>query len=401
MKFDFAIIGGGVMGLSLGLKLLEHSSSLKVVILEKESNFGEHASGRNSGVLHSGIYYNPDSLKAKFCKIGNLEIKKICKSENLFLNECGKVIVSQDSKEDTELFRIANRARKNNIDIEILEKKYLQKFEAKAKTNDYFIWSPSTAVVSPREIINHLKSKFVKYGGRFELHREVSIKESNSELYINQKGISANFIINAAGGGALKIAKKLGVGTEFSMLPIMGSYLVNKEHENFNFNSLIYPVPNPVNPFLGVHLTLNSNNQIKIGPSAIPTLGGYQYGIKPNFEVKDISEIIKCIKALYLSKSINLKNLVRTEFPNMHKNVMISKAQQLINIPLKVDQWEWHSSAIRSQLIDLTLKKFEYDFVIKNYLNSTHLLNVVSPGFTCSIPFSEWIISNNILTSNS
>ena len=80
MKFDFAIIGGGVMGLSLGLKLLEHSSSLKVVILEKESNFGEHASGRNSGVLHSGIYYNPDSLKAKFCKIGNLEIKKICKS---------------------------------------------------------------------------------------------------------------------------------------------------------------------------------------------------------------------------------------------------------------------------------------------------------------------------------
>jgi len=98
MKFDFAIIGGGVMGLSLGLKLLEHSSSLKVVILEKESNFGEHASGRNSGVLHSGIYYNPDSLKAKFCKIGNLEIKKICKSENLFLNECGKVIVSQDSK---------------------------------------------------------------------------------------------------------------------------------------------------------------------------------------------------------------------------------------------------------------------------------------------------------------
>ena len=152
-EYDQIIIGAGIVGISLGLAMLERNSGSRVLIIDKEDKPGVHASGRNSGVLHAGFYYSPDSLKAKFCRLGNQELRKFCKENNLQILETGKVVVCQDKQDVGRLEELYRRGIANGVNIEILDSKDLEKIEPAAQTVDKFIWSPTTAVGNPRDII--------------------------------------------------------------------------------------------------------------------------------------------------------------------------------------------------------------------------------------------------------
>lgn len=397
-NYDYVIIGAGIIGISLGIELLTQKPTKKILIIDKESRPGVHASGRNSGVLHAGFYYSPDSLKAKFCKQGNLELKKFCKTNNLEVKETGKVVVCQDKNDVTRLMSLFERGTANGVEIELLDSKELSRIEPAAQTVDKFIWSPTTAVGNPKEIIKKLAEKFTKMGGLFRFNSRVKLINKSNEVLIEGNGyiLSATFIINSAGAYASELAKQVGVGHEYVCLPFLGAYR-KSEFVAGNPRRLVYPVPNPINPFLGVHTTNTLSDEIKIGPTAFPVIGKEQYKFLDGFNAKELRDFYLATKTLLKSDSVNILGLAKSEGIKLFKRPLIKKANRLTNALDLNQKWKNYPAGIRAQIVNLDTKVIEMDYIVRSDKNVVHILNAVSPGWTSSIPFSRWIVENQPL----
>ena len=397
-NYDCVIIGAGIIGISLGIELLTQKPTKKILIIDKETRPGVHASGRNSGVLHAGFYYSPDSLKAKFCKQGNLELKKFCNTNNLEVKETGKVVVCQDKNDVTRLMNLFERGIANGVEIELLESNELSRIEPAAQTVDKFIWSPTTAVGNPKEIIKKLAEKFTKMGGLFRFNSRVKLINKNNEVLIEGDGyiLSATSIINSAGAYASELAKQVGVGHEYVCLPFLGAYR-KSEFIAGNPKRLVYPVPNPINPFLGVHTTNTLSDEIKIGPTAFPVIGKEQYKFLDGFNAKELRDFYLATKTLLKSDSVNILGLAKSEGIKLFKRPLIKKAKRLTNALDLNQKWKNYPAGIRAQIVNLDTKVIEMDYIVRSDKNVVHILNAVSPGWTSSIPFSRWIVENQPL----
>ena len=397
-NYDYVIIGAGIIGISLGIELLTQKPTKKILIIDKETRPGVHASGRNSGVLHAGFYYSPDSLKAKFCKQGNLELKKFCNTNNLEVKETGKVVVCQDKNDVTRLMNLYERGIANGVEIELLESKELSRIEPAAQTVDKFIWSPTTAVGNPKEIIKKLAEKFTKMGGLFRFNSRVKLINKSNEVLIEGDGyiLSATSIINSAGAYASELAKQVGVGHEYVCLPFLGAYR-KSEFVAGNPKRLVYPVPNPINPFLGVHTTNTLFDEIKIGPTAFPVIGKEQYKFLYGFNAKELRDFYLATKTLLKSDSVNILGLAKSEGIKLFKRPLIKKAKRLTNALDLNQKWKNYPAGIRAQIVNLDTKVIEMDYIVRSDKNVVHILNAVSPGWTSSIPFSRWIVENQPL----
>lgn len=397
-NYDYVIIGAGIIGISLGIELLTQKPTKKILIIDKETRPGVHASGRNSGVLHAGFYYSPDSLKAKFCKQGNLELKKFCNTNNLEVKETGKVVVCQDKNDVTRLMNLFERGIANGVEIELLESNELSRIEPAAQTIDKFIWSPTTAVGNPKEIIKKLAEKFTDMGGLFRFNSRVKLINKNNEVLIEGDGyiLSATSIINSAGAYASELAKQVGVGHEYVCLPFLGAYR-KSEFVAGNPKRLVYPVPNPINPFLGVHTTNTLSDEIKIGPTAFPVIGKEQYKFLDGFNAKELRDFYLATKTLLKSDSVNILGLAKSEGIKLFKRPLIKKAKRLTNALDLNQKWKNYPAGIRAQIVNLDTKVIEMDYIVRSDKNVVHILNAVSPGWTSSIPFSRWIVENQPL----
>ena len=397
-EYDQIIIGAGIVGISLGLAILERNPNRKVLIVEKEERAGVHASGRNSGVLHAGFYYSPDSLKAKFCRLGNLELRKFCKENNLQILETGKVVVCQDGQDVQRLEELYRRGVANGVNIEMLDSRDLEKIEPAAQTFDKFIWSPTTAVGSPKDVINKLADKFTESGGRFSFNTQVKLVDKGNEVLVSTEyaTYSATSIINSAGAYAAELAKQVNVGTEYVCLPFLGAYKISKLL-SANPKRLVYPVPNPINPFLGVHTTLTLNNEIKIGPTAFPVIGKEQYKLTDGFHLKELVEFFNASAALFKSESVDLLGLAKEEAVKFFKKPLLRRTRKLSNSIDSNNNWVKYPSGIRAQIINTKTKTIEMDYIVKADKNVVHVLNAVSPGWTSSIPFAHWVVENQPL----
>jgi len=397
-EYDQIIIGAGIVGISLGLAVLERNPNRKVLIVEKEERVGVHASGRNSGVLHAGFYYSPDSLKAKFCRLGNLELRKFCKENNLQILETGKVVVCQDRQDVQRLEVLYQRGVANGVNIEILDSKDLEKIEPAARTVDKFIWSPTTAVGNPNDVINKLAEKFTKAGGIFLFNSQVKLVDIGNEILVKTKyaTYSANSIINSAGAYAANLAKQVGAGGEYVCLPFLGAYKKSKLL-SVNPKRLVYPVPNPINPFLGVHTTITLNNEIKIGPTAFPVIGKEQYKLTDGFTYKELAEFFTSSTALLKSDSVDLVGLAKEEVLKLFKKPLLERTRKLSNSLNLNKDWVKYPSGIRAQIINTKTKAIEMDYIVEADKNVVHVLNAVSPGWTSSIPFAHWVVENQPL----
>ena len=397
-NYDYVIIGAGIIGISLGIELLTQKPTKKILIIDKETRPGVHASGRNSGVLHAGFYYSPDSLKAKFCKQGNLELKKFCNTNNLEVKETGKVVVCQDKNDVTRLMNLFERGIANGVEIELLESNELSRIEPAAQTVDKFIWSPTTAVGNPKEIIKKLAEKFTDMGGLFRFNSRVKLINKNNEVLIEGDGyiLSATSIINSAGAYASELAKQVGVGHEYVCLPFLGAYR-KSEFIAGNPKRLVYPVPNPINPFLGVHTTNTLSDEIKIGPTAFPVIGREQYKFLDGFNAKELRDFYLATKTLLKSDSVNILGLAKSEGIKLFKRPLIKKAKKLTNALDLNQKWKNYPAGIRAQIVNLDTKVIEMDYIVRSDKNVVHILNAVSPGWTSSIPFSRWIVENQPL----
>ena len=397
-EFDYIVIGAGIVGISLGLAILERSPEKKVLIIDKESKPGVHASGRNSGVLHAGFYYSPDSLKAKFCRLGNLELKNFCKENSIPILETGKVVVCQSKSDVSKLEDLFRRGVANGVDIEILGETELDKIEPAAKTIDKFIWSPTTAVGNPKLVISQLAEKFIKSGGKFQFNCSAKLVSANDQVLIETiyGTYSAASIINSAGAYAANLARQVNVGNQYVCLPFLGAYKKSKSVDS-NPRRLVYPVPNPINPFLGVHTTNTLNGEIKIGPTAFPVIGKEQYKLSNGFNGSEFLEFYKAAKALFKSDSVDLIGLAREEFVKLFTKPLLNKTNKLTNSLNSNKQWTKYPAGIRAQIINLETKTIEMDYIVQSDKNVVHILNAVSPGWTSAIPFTRWVVENQPL----
>jgi L-2-hydroxyglutarate oxidase LhgO len=395
---DFIIIGAGIVGISFGLAILERNPNKKVLIIDKELKPGIHASGRNSGVLHAGFYYSPDSLKAKFCRLGNMELKNFCKENEIPILETGKVVVCQTKSDVTRLEELYRRGIANGVDIEILDSSNLDKIEPAAKTIDKFIWSPTTAVGNPKVVITKLAEKFVKNGGQFQFNSSVKLVSTKDEVLVEtiEGTYSATSIVNSAGAYAADLAKQVNVGNQYVCLPFLGAYKKSKLVDS-NPKRLVYPVPNPVNPFLGVHTTNTLNGEIKIGPTAFPVIGKEQYKLGNGFSRSELSEFYKATKALFKSDSVDLIGLAKEEFIKLFTKPLLNRTTKLSSSLDTNKQWSKYPAGIRAQIINLETNAIEMDYIVKADRNVVHILNAVSPGWTSAIPFSRWVVENQPL----
>lgn len=390
---DVLIIGAGVIGLCIAKILKENSPKSKILIIEKEDEIAFHSSGRNSGVLHAGFYYTADSMKAKFTKQGCAYWKNYCEENSIKKNDCGKVVVTRNEEELESLTELFKRAEVNGVDLQEIDAKSLKELEPRAITHKKAGWSPSTSTVNPKEVMQSLYRELIENGVEVSFSTSYLDSKGNT-VKTNSGSIEAGYVINAAGLHADTIARKYGFSSEYRILPFKGLYLYADKSAP-KFKRHIYPVPNLHNPFLGVHHTLTVDGESKIGPTAIPALWREQYNGLTRFDIQEFIQILGDEISLMFSKEFDFKNLAMQEIKKYSRTRLVNEsAEMATDVHLK-NYTSWGKPGIRAQLFHTKKRKLEMDFIFEFDKDSLHVLNAVSPAFTCAMPFSEYLLKES------
>lgn len=389
--YDHLIIGAGIIGLSIARSIKAKQPQAKILIIDKEADSAYHTSGRNSGVLHAGFYYTADSLKARFTVEGNRRMKEYCRSKNIPVNECGKLVVAQNPAELEQLFELERRGKRNGSKIRIISSAEAEAIEPNVKTFQKALHSPDTASIDPKQVCSAIKEDLKKLGVEF-LFNAKYLKHAKDVIVTTQGEVEGKRVINCAGLYADKVAHDFGFGKKYTMMPFKGLYLkYTKNKTDIKVN--IYPVPNLKNPFLGVHFTKTVSGDIKIGPTAIPAFWRENY-TNENFQLSEFAAIMSYQARLFLTNSFKFRELAFEEMRKYNKAYFISLAQAMVKTIDPAGFTEWTKPGIRAQLLDKTNLSLVQDFVVEADQHSIHVLNAVSPAFTCAFPFSDHIVQS-------
>jgi L-2-hydroxyglutarate oxidase LhgO len=393
-NYDYLIIGGGIMGLTIGFELRKKYPEKTIAIIEKEEDVAMHASGRNSGVLHAGFYYTSSSLKAKFTVDGNRIMKAFCYENGIHVNECHKVVVASDASELEALYELERRGKQNGVDIKLIDEEELYKIEPNSRTYKHALYSPTTASVDPIEVCQKIKEILISKNVDFFFNNKY-IKKENEYVMTNQNTFKVGFLINAAGLYADVIARDYGYSKDRIIIPFKGIYL-KYSGSDMPISTNIYPVPNLLNPFLGVHYTVTSHNHVKIGPTSIPAFWRENYDGFSNFKLNEFLQITYYEAILFITNAFNFRKLAINEIKKYNRKHFVSLAKKLTK---KVDEDlfnDWLRPGIRAQLLNKKTRELEMDFVVEGDSKSLHLLNAVSPAFTCSFSLAKFLVDEKI-----
>jgi L-2-hydroxyglutarate oxidase LhgO len=397
LRCDYLIIGAGIIGMALARDLHSRFPSADILVIEKEADVAKHSSGRNSGVLHAGFYYTADSLKARFTRDGNRILREYVKERGLEINECHKVVVASDESEVEGVLELQHRGERNGVDVSIIDEKQLAEIDPNARTAGIALYSPSTATVDPAQVCHALKEDLEKSGVRFLFNQGYRQRQGNSAV-VTRGGlvIEAGLIINAAGLYADHIARDYGFSQNYTIIPFKGIYLRYRGKDR-PVRTNIYPVPNLKNPFLGVHYTITVDGTIEIGPTAIPAFWRENYTGLENFSLAELVEIIGWESRLFLDDSFGFRSLAFEELHKYNRSYFTGLATKMVKEIDTAGFNQWSKTGIRAQLLNKTTKELVMDFVVEGDARTVHVLNAVSPAFTCSFPFASWVVDNYIL----
>ncbi|MBN2275881.1 MAG: L-2-hydroxyglutarate oxidase [Bacteroidales bacterium] len=393
---DFLIFGAGIIGLSIAREIKNKYPKSSITVIEKEPEIAMHSTGRNSGVLHAGFYYSADSLKAKLCRDGNKALKEYCRERKLKINPSGKVVVTKSESELKSLFELESRGKKNGVEVAIIDEKQLFEIEPNAKTFQYALYSPTTATVDPIEICTTIKNELTQKGVLFIFNEGYQKKLKNNVIRTTKaQTFQAGKTINTAGLYADKIAMEYGYSNKYVIIPFKGIYLKYTLPE-IPIRTNIYPVPNLKNPFLGVHYTITVEGTIKIGPTSIPAFWRENYKGFSQLKLNELFSILGWESMLFLKNAFGFRDLAFEEIKKYNKQYFISQATSLVKEINKKGFTEWTRPGIRAQLLHKETLELLDDFVIEGDTNSVHILNAVSPAFTCGFTFAELVFKKYI-----
>ena len=390
---DYLIIGGGIMGLTIARTLRARFPLASITLLEKETDVAFHASGRNSGVLHAGFYYSADSLKAKFCRDGNAALRAYVAQHGLRINDCKKVVVAQNESELPTLHELFRRGQANGVPLQLVDEKELAEIEPNAKTTGQAIYATTTAIVDPIEICQTLKRELQVQNVTILTGTAYERRLNGNTIVANGKRYEAGTIINCAGLYADRIARDFGFCEHYAIIPFKGVYL-KYQGTDVPVRPCIYPVPNLANPFLGVHFSVTVDGTVKIGPTAIPAFWRENYGFS-RFNARDMIEVLTR-EAVMMASDKNFRALAWREIKKYYPPHMAAQAAKMVKHLDTSKFTGWSRPGIRAQLIDKRSHKLLHDFVVEGDTSSIHVLNAVSPAFTSSFPFAQWIVDNQL-----
>jgi L-2-hydroxyglutarate oxidase LhgO len=395
-SIDVAIIGAGIIGLSLAKELKKQFPDLTIALFEKEKALGLHASGRNSGVLHAGIYYASDTLKAKFCTEGRRETASYCVENKLPFKEMGKIILPLTEGDEQVLQMLYQRAVANGVKVEIIEESELKRLEPKAfSITGKAIFSPHTSVIDPIALLEQIKKELI--GGKVEFHfqeKVLSVLPQKKLLQTNRSHYNYGFLFNAAGLYADTIAHQCGVAGKYRLLPFKGTYFELSKNSNLEIKHLLYPVPDLRVPFLGVHFTPSLDKKVYIGPTARPALGRENYSGLSGVSISDIIALLYYGSRFFLHNKQGFRGLVFTEIRHSLRRFTVKEAQKMVPSISQKDVVKSKKVGIRPQLVDTKKLELVMDFLIEKAENSVHVLNAISPAFTAAFPFARYMVKN-------
>lgn len=386
---DFLVIGGGIIGVTLASALKARFSDASVTLIEKEPSCGQHASGRNSGVLHAGFYYTADSLKARFTREGNQRLTRYCMDRGLAFNPCGKLVVARDESDLTGLDELVRRGRANGVEVHEVTAAEARELEPLARTHVRGLWSPSTAALDPISVMRALVEDARNSGVRVRAGTAY-LRRSRDGVVTSDGHVSCGFVVNAAGLHADHVARDFGFAEHLRILPFKGVYLMGSVE--FGLKRHVYPVPDLENPFLGVHFTVTVDGHVKVGPTAIPALWREQYSGISAFRGAEFADILWRQALLLARNDFGFRRLALAEVRKYRRRALVAVAAELAPSAVPADFRRWGKPGIRAQLYDTRSRRLEMDFRHEGDAKSLHVLNAVSPGFTCALPFSDYLV---------
>lgn len=390
MIYDFIIIGGGIIGMSVAMQLKNKLPDATIAVLEKEESAGKHQTGHNSGVIHAGVYYTPGSLKAKFCFEGNKATKAFCDENGIKYDICGKLLVATNSLEMERMKALWERTEANGLERTWLDSQQLKEKEPNI-TGLGGIFFPSSGIVSYVEVTQTMAKRFQEKGGKIFYNTEViGLTEHSLGMVIktsNQK-FESRYLITCSGLMSDRIVKMLDMQPEFTICPFRGEYYQLTPKHNDIVKHLIYPIPDPDVPFLGVHLTRMIDGSVTVGPNAV--LGFKREGYKKSdICINDIMEMLGhsgIRKVIYKHLKTGLQEMKNS----FCKDGYLKLVQKYCPSLTKQDLLPY-PAGVRAQAVSNSGELIE-DFLFVTTKNSVHVCNAPSPAATSAIPIGSHIL---------
>jgi (S)-2-hydroxyglutarate dehydrogenase len=389
--YDFAIIGGGIVGLSTGMALCRRYPNARILVLEKESKWAFHQTGNNSGVIHSGVYYKPGSFKAKFCRDGARSMVEFCQEHGIDYEVCGKVIVATDEDELPRLENLYKRGLENGIEVKRISAAEVKETEPHVRCVAG-IRVYSTGIANYKQVCLKYAELIEKQGGELRLNTKVEkiTRSANHQVLETNNGMFVTrFVINCAGLHSDRVAKLGQVDPQAKIVPFRGEYYELTPEKRYLVKTLIYPVPNPDFPFLGVHFTRMIDGSVHAGPNAVLSFKREGYK-KTDFDLRDFAEVMTYpgfwkLAAKHADEGI--KEIIRS----FSKAAFVRSLQKLIPEVQAEDLVPCHAG-VRAQAL-MNDGKLVDDFLIVQGQNSVHVCNAPSPAATSSIEIGKAIVA--------
>ena len=390
--YDVAIVGGGIIGLATALRLTQRHPKSRVAVLEKENELATHQTGHNSGVIHSGIYYRPGSQKAQFCVAGVRSLIEFCQEKGIPYERCGKVIVAIHESELGRLEELYERGSANQVEgLEMIGPERLREIEPHA-AGIRALYAPGTGIVDFKAVANAYAESIRSNGGDIfqgagvvEVRRSVGV----THLETSQGVVESKYLINCAGLHADVVASMMGTRPDVRIIPFRGEYYTLTPKSRHLVKALIYPVPNPRFPFLGVHFTKGVRGEVEAGPNAVLAFAREGYG-KTDFNFAETLDTLSYPGFWFMTSKfwrIGLAEYRRS----LSKSVFLRDLQRLVP-EIKDGDLSPGGSGVRAQAVDRRGRLLD-DFSIQQTEGAIHVLNAPSPGATSSLSIGEYIVS--------
>jgi L-2-hydroxyglutarate oxidase len=400
MRYDYCVVGGGIVGLATAMAILDRQPGTSLRLVDKEVSLGTHQTGHNSGVIHSGIYYAPGSLKARLCREGAQATKDFAARHEIPVDVCGKLLVATDAAELARMDALYARSHANGVEVERLDAPELHRREPNVRgVGALFV--PATGIVDYSAIAEVMGEVVRQRGGKLTLGAMVTdLTESGDQVTVTlrrssadaaaesaSEAVRASRVVVCAGLQADRLARMAGVDVDFRIVPFRGEYYRLPERRSNLVRHLIYPIPDPELPFLGVHLTRTTDGGVTVGPNAVLGLSREGYR-KFSFDRRDVADYVR-FPGMWRVARANLRTGVREMTNSLSKRGYLRECRKYAP-SLSLRDLQPEPAGIRAQAVlrDGTLV---HDFLFAETARTLHVCNAPSPAATSAIPIGEMI----------